>query len=133
MPDASAWYERVVSRNNDGDVNQFAIVEQSKNAVILSCMLFGLEASSGRAKTGYLLGSRHWGRGYMREALAALVTFAFSELALRRLDAVADARNIRPHRFLLSLVYGRWADFSLPPDFALTAVRCPGAMRFFGC
>lgn len=103
MPDASAWYERVVSRYNDGVANQFAIVEQSKNAVIGSCMLFGLEAGSGRAEIGYLLGSRHWGCGYMREALAALVTFVFSELALRRLDAGADARNIRSHRLLLSL------------------------------
>lgn len=43
-----------------------------------------------RAEVGYILDRRHWGRGLMSEALAAVLDYAFGELALRRVEADVD-------------------------------------------
>lgn len=39
------------------------------------------------AEIGYWLGEAHWGRGYMTEALRAIVAYAFHTLAYHRLEA----------------------------------------------
>jgi [ribosomal protein S5]-alanine N-acetyltransferase len=42
----------------------------------------------------------HWGKGYAREALGALVAHAFGTLDEQRLSAVCDRPNRRSHRML---------------------------------
>ncbi len=61
--------------------------------IIGECSLFNLAEESRRAEIGYALGMATWGHGYMGEALTALVTFAFAELGLNRLEADIDPRN----------------------------------------
>ena len=46
-----------------------------------------------RAEVGYCLHSAHWGQGYMREALSALIGYGFGVLKLRRLEADVDPNN----------------------------------------
>ena len=55
--------------------------------------LFNFSEQSGRADIGYGLAREHWGRGFMNEALIAVVDFAFGPLGLRRLEADIDPRN----------------------------------------
>lgn len=62
--------------------------------IIGTCTLFAINAPQGRAELGYVLGHEYWGRGYMKEALTALVNFAFRTLAMRRLEADVDPRNV---------------------------------------
>ena len=51
------------------------------------------DPDSRRAEVGYALARSAWGRGYVSEALAPLVAYAFDEMDLNRLDAVIDPRN----------------------------------------
>ena len=53
-----------------------------------------------RAEIGYCLRSAHWGRGYMGEALSALIDHAFGVLKLRRLEADVDPNNAGSLRIL---------------------------------
>jgi ribosomal-protein-alanine N-acetyltransferase len=46
-----------------------------------------------RCEIGYALGWAHWGKGYMAEAMGALLAHAFGELALNRIEADVDPRN----------------------------------------
>jgi ribosomal-protein-alanine N-acetyltransferase len=39
------------------------------------------------------MGRAHWGKGYMNEALQALLAHAFEVMKLRRLEADVDPRN----------------------------------------
>jgi [ribosomal protein S5]-alanine N-acetyltransferase len=55
--------------------------------------LFNFAEPSDRADIGYGLARRHWGHGYMHEALTAIVDYAFGPLGLRRLEADVDPRN----------------------------------------
>jgi RimJ/RimL family protein N-acetyltransferase len=93
MEDAQAWMSRAQARLAAGEAWQFVIVLRESGRVIGSCLLFHFDFPNGRAEIGYLLGRAHWGAGYMQEAAAALVDYAFDAVGLRRLEAEIDPRN----------------------------------------
>lgn len=66
-----------------------------------TCALWGINAQCRRAEIGYILDSRVWGQGYMREALSALLHYAFTKLDLNRIEADSDPRNERSTRLLV--------------------------------
>ena len=72
---------------------QWGVVRLEDDRVIGTCTLFAINEAQGRAELGYALGHEYWGNGYMREALTALVDFAFGGLRMRRLEADIDPRN----------------------------------------
>ena len=72
---------------------RFAIVLNATGRQIGNCTLFSLHRQNRRAEIGYALARSHWGRGYMHEALQALLGFAFVDLDLHRLEADIDPRN----------------------------------------
>ena len=47
----------------------------------------------GELSFGYALRSAYWGRGYMTEALTALLTFAYEELGAKSVQGECDAQN----------------------------------------
>lgn len=89
---------------------------------------------------GYWMGQRHAGRGHMSEAVRGAVHFAFSELALHRVEAACLPNN-EPSRRLLERVgfqqegiaraylriNGSWADHLLYA--ALASDTLPGGPR----
>jgi RimJ/RimL family protein N-acetyltransferase len=100
MEDAREWLGRAVARLAAGEAWQFVIVQRASGRVIGSCLLFHFDLPNGLAELGYLLGREHWGAGYMREAAAALIDFAFGTVGLRRLEAQIDPRNEASARLL---------------------------------
>jgi ribosomal-protein-alanine N-acetyltransferase len=89
---------------------------------------------------GYWMGQRHAGKGHMTEAVRGALRFAFSELALHRVEAACLPNN-EPSRRLLQRVgfqqegmaraylriNGNWADHLLYA--ALASDRLPGEAR----
>jgi RimJ/RimL family protein N-acetyltransferase len=73
---------------------RFALVEREGGAMIGTCTLFGVEVIHRRAELGYVLRRDRWGRGLMREGLAALLDYAFGPLGLHRAEADVDPRNV---------------------------------------
>lgn len=57
--------------------------------------LYGIKTEDFRAVMGFDLLKEYWGMGYMTEAGKALIDYAFRELGLNRIQASADADNIR--------------------------------------
>lgn len=100
MADAQEWLGRAAARLAAGEAWQFVIVQRASGRVIGSCLLFHFDLPNGRAEIGYLLGREHWGAGYMQEAAAALVDYAFGTAGLRRLEAEIDPRNEASARLL---------------------------------
>ena len=72
---------------------QWGVARREDDLVMGTCTLFHLDLDNRRAEIGYALGREHWGKGYMGEALGALLGFAFGELGLHRLEADVDPRN----------------------------------------
>lgn len=83
-------------------------IEREEGATLVGdCSLFNLNTESRRAELGYALSADAWGNGYMDEALKALLAVAFKELALNRLEADIDPRNLASARTLQRLGFTR--------------------------
>lgn len=72
---------------------RFAIILNETGRQIGNCTVYALHHQNRRAEIGYALARAFWGHGYMQEALQALLTFAFTDRGLHRLEADIDPRN----------------------------------------
>ena len=72
---------------------QWGVERKDDGRILGTCTLFHLDARNMRAEVGYCLASAYWKKGYMREALTALIDHAFGPMKLRRLEADVDPRN----------------------------------------
>lgn len=103
LAEAEAWLERMQKAQAAGSALQWVVVDKVAATAIGSCLLFQYDAPSARAELGYVLGRPYWGQGLMREALAGLLDCAFDTLALRRIEAEVDPRNLASGQLLRSL------------------------------
>jgi ribosomal-protein-alanine N-acetyltransferase len=71
----------------------WAIALPDSNQYIGKISLFQISEQNRRAEIGYLLGRKHWGKGYMTEALSAVLPCAFDELNLHRIEVDTDPEN----------------------------------------
>jgi [ribosomal protein S5]-alanine N-acetyltransferase len=124
--DAEAWYERVMGIQATGLALQFVLIEKVTNLLIGTCLLFRYDEGSNRAELGYVLGREHWGKGFMTEALNALVAHAFEVLGLRRLEAEVNPANTASLRTLERIGFTqegvlrqRWVSRQEPYDVAV--------------
>ncbi|NRF71785.1 GNAT family N-acetyltransferase [Aquincola sp. S2] len=86
---------------------RLGIVLASEGLLIGTCTLFRLDEQSRRAEIGYALGSHAWGRGFMHEALTALLRHGFETLGLNRIEADIDPGNAASARSLERLGFQR--------------------------
>jgi [ribosomal protein S5]-alanine N-acetyltransferase len=86
VQEVRAGYER-------GDLFQWGIARLEDDRLIGTCTLAHLDRTHRRAELGFALGSAHWGGGRATEAIERLLTFAFEELDLHRIEADVDPRN----------------------------------------
>jgi RimJ/RimL family protein N-acetyltransferase len=93
VTEAAALVARAHEHAASGLGLRWAVCAREGGAVIGSVSLFRFDAQNARAEIGYILGRPWWGRGLMREALTAVIDFAFGELDLRRIEADTDPRN----------------------------------------
>ena len=103
LPDlaaAAALQREIAACFADRSLFQWGIAEQGTNAVVGTCTLAALSPEHERAEVGFALARSAWGRGYLAEALPALLAFAFGTLALHRIEADVDPRNARSIRVL---------------------------------
>lgn len=68
--------------------------------------------ASGHHDLGYWLGPAHWGRGFAREAVCAIIDFAFGEMDIAVLSASARVATPQSRR-LLEMCGFRWVDVGL--------------------
>ncbi len=76
-----------------GNYLQLGIEKNADAQLIGTCTLFNFNHQCRRAELGYALARSAWGRGFMPEALSALIDYAFAELKLHRIEAEIDPRN----------------------------------------
>ena len=104
---AAAMQREIAEGNENNTMLKWGLALRESNCVIGTTTLFNLSLSNGRAELGYAMGRAHWGKGYMNEALRALVAYAFDDMSLRRLEADVDPRNSASIRTLERLGFQR--------------------------
>jgi [ribosomal protein S5]-alanine N-acetyltransferase len=106
--EAAAAMQREIAQHNLSDTQmKWGLALRDTNILIGTVTLFNLSRSNGRAEIGYAMGSAYWGKGYMNEALKALIVHAFDVMNFRRLEADVDPRNDASVRTLERLGFQR--------------------------
>jgi RimJ/RimL family protein N-acetyltransferase len=93
IAEAKAWFARISKQQSAGSALEFVIVEKQTAKVIGRCGLFDYDPVDAQASLGYILRRDYWRKGYMREALTSLISCAFKDMGLRRLEAKVEAPN----------------------------------------
>lgn len=104
---AAGMHREIAEGNHNNTMFKWGLALRESDKIIGTATLFNLSLSNGRAEIGYAMGSAHWGKGFMNEALRALVAHAFQQMNLRRLEADVDPRNGASIRTLERLGFQR--------------------------
>ena len=62
--------------------------------------MLGARSAGSRVDLGYVVGRRHWGKGYMTEAVSGLVERMLALPEIYRVGAVCDVENVASARIL---------------------------------
>lgn len=87
----------------DGSGLRYGIVLTATGELIGVASAFAFNRDNRRCELGYVLGSRHWGRGYVSEALVPVLEHAFGALGMNRIEADIDPQNLASGRVLEKL------------------------------
>ena len=100
LPKSQAALEELVRGWSQDSPSQaaFAIERLSDEALLGIVNLWGLGPTSRYATLAVMLGKPFWSQGYGGEALRLLLTFAFDELGLHRIQLTVNADNERAVR-----------------------------------
>lgn len=83
--------------------HRWILVRKCDGAKIGTCGVHCWQVGKGISEIGYDLSPKFWGRGYMTEALRAVIAFAAEEMVLIRLDAHIYPENEKSVRIARKL------------------------------
>ena len=93
-PDISRWVVNDwVSHYSEDAYYQWAIVPKELDEPIGSIAAVHINDDTRWAEIGYCIGKHWWRRGFMTEALGAVISFFFEEVGMQRIQATHDPRN----------------------------------------
>lgn len=87
----------------DGLGLRWGVFEREEGLLIGTCGYHSWDRKRFRAEMSYDLGPRHWGQGYMREALLAVLNYGFETMLLHRVEALVDPGDTRSQNLLYGL------------------------------
>lgn len=87
-------YIRYVHRQyRNGEPSSFCIEEKASGRVIGTIGFMWLHPENRSCEVGYSLSRAYWNRGYMTEALRAVIDFGFRRLKVNRIEAQHETDN----------------------------------------
>ena len=98
--EAVTLLEEIAAFFKNRELFQWGVADRVTNRIVGTCTLFQMVWRHRRAEIGYALNRECWGKGFGREAVGALIDFAFDTLQLERLEADTDPRNHRSRSML---------------------------------
>lgn len=84
------WVENNKKPNNYHWV--IVLKESGEPIGTIGCDMSGMETDS-CYEAGYQLAEKHWGKGYMTEALSAVIKFMFEQVGVNRVQSFHSTRN----------------------------------------
>lgn len=93
MIDTKKYIDRMLSEINDNGCFVYSLVLKTENKVIGIICLWNIDKDKCCGEVGYVLNPNYHHRGLMKEALLALINYAFTSLNLVYLDAYVNKNN----------------------------------------
>ncbi len=100
MNDSLAFLEMMIERYHNGQVAVWAFEELTSGRLIGTGGFGNWSIAHARAEIGYTFGRADWNRGFATEALRGMIAFGFERMALNRIEAYCDVRNIASARVM---------------------------------
>ena len=93
MAQAEGAVEQAIEGYRNGYSLRFGIELAASGELIGNVTLYAFYEMNRRCEVGYILARKHWGKGYLGEALEAALDYGFRQLDLNRVEADIDPRN----------------------------------------
>lgn len=103
IDEVEARLVRVNAAGERGEIIGFTLERKEDGRVLGLTGLVHLQPKHACAEIAYELDHEHWGKGYMREAVARIVEYGFSTLELHRLEIRTHPDNARSMKLAESL------------------------------
>ena len=100
ISEAKAFIEKVKKGYSNNSYCYWVLCLKDNPAFIGSICLWNFSEDGTIAETGYEMLPEHYGKGYMHEALGAIVEYAFGVLKLIAIEAFTHCDNIRSKNLL---------------------------------
>jgi ribosomal-protein-alanine N-acetyltransferase len=97
IADTRTFLERQIDVASRGSEASWAITRRDDDRVI-GAIDASVEGTA--VLLGYVLGRRHWNRGYMSEAVRAVISWGFTLPRIYRVWAVCDVENLASRRVM---------------------------------
>lgn len=107
LEQAANMIERMTQRNQDGDALRWGIALKENDRVIGTGGFNQFRRHWFSAGIGYDVATAYWNRGYMTEALRAIVCYGFENLNVNRIEALVVPGNDPSARVLEKLDFRR--------------------------
>lgn len=102
--DEMGWHRRIFEEQTG---LRWMIQERETGAFVGTCGFLGIERQHNRMEIGYDLAREHWGKGYMPEAVRAVLEFGFGPLGANKIEARIDPDNAASIRLMDKLGFVR--------------------------
>ena len=116
LDDTRGWIGRLLAAYEQRQALFWCLRLKGQATVIGSCTFWNLGHGFHTAELGYELNQDYWQKGYMSEALLAVLEYGFAELDLNRVEAIPLAKNAASNKLLDKL------GFTLGGHFAPTRI-----------
>lgn len=108
---ALAHLELILGKIEDNTGINWAMTEKGANTMIGIIGLFRIEPENFRAEIGYMLLPQYAGKGYISEAIHAVLAYGFDDMKLHAVEAIIDPENHASARVLEKNGFVREAHF----------------------
>jgi ribosomal-protein-alanine N-acetyltransferase len=103
VDDSLAFLQSVLDDYAADRVAPWGIVPRTTDEPIGTCGFVDWQPAHQRAELGYALARPSWGRGYMTEAVGAVISFGFEHMGLNRIEALCEPPNVGSSRVMEKL------------------------------
>lgn len=103
IDETRAWIARSISEREEKRSFVWSICVRDEGEVIGECCFWNFDGDRLCAEIGYELRHDRWRKGFMKEALTALISYGFGALGLHRIEANPLEYNQASRNLLLDL------------------------------
>ena len=99
ISDVRAYIDVLIKEYDDNKFRTLAIAER-QSGILLGCITIDIHKYFPRAELGYWLSKPHRNKGYMTEAISAVIKYGFFDMSLVRIQAYHSVNNPASGRVL---------------------------------
>nr|WP_242056873.1 GNAT family N-acetyltransferase [Planktothrix sp. FACHB-1355] len=100
IADTKTFLNAVINEYANHEVSPWGIQHKADGKIIGTCGFVDWIYNDDRAEVGYALSRKYWGKGYMTEAVRAVIDFGFRTMELNRIEARCKIENIASARVM---------------------------------